>query len=460
MRGRAAAVFVAIAALVVSCGNDSTETVQVLPKEVALPPADAPKPREPVGDTSEPQEPLPDMDAFDEYVRQTPPLPADGGELMECNDIPDMVSYAKGVSRGQLSRPNEVSDVLNTYLLEHPDTYAGRWVHPVYRDVMVMVFTDDPQFHREAIQARLPDRGFVVDVLQAEFSSAELSATQMHFHRQFGDEDGLDGSSTSAKKNRAELYFVDPPEGVLDRLAAMAPTAALCVHVYYPPDPPSGSLDVIPDLDEGDPIVTCRGLPPVPYSTLINPPSIDQFDHPAVDALLAQLDSPMTEPLPQGDWVVIKIDEDEARFAAIDSDQMGTATFKRHIGDSWGLSSWSSGGRCNPVVPLPEGLRRVSVHLYPDALPNPEDTSIKLLVTESDCANGRTMGDALMGPQLVETDEAVLVAFAVVPVYGSATCPGNPSTSVTIELSQPLGQRTLYDGLYVPPKPLTVDEVW
>ena len=64
------------------------------------------------------------------------------------------------------------------------------------------------------------------------------------------------------------------------------------------------------------------------------------------------------------------------------------------------------------------------------------------------------MGDALKGPQVIETDVAVLVAFAVIPVAGDRTCPGNPSTSVTIELSDPLGQRGVYDGLFFPPKPL------
>ena len=58
---------------------------------------------------------------------------------------------------------------------------------------------------------------------------------------------------------------------------------------------------------------------------------------------------------------------------------------------------------------------------------------------------------------MIETDEAVLVAFAVVPVAGSARCPGNPSTAVTIELSEPLGERWIYDGLHFPPKPLTAD---
>ena len=65
------------------------------------------------------------------------------------------------------------------------------------------------------------------------------------------------------------------------------------------------------------------------------------------------------------------------------------------------------------------------------------------------------MGGALLDPQVVETDTSVLVAFAVVPPIAlTVTCQGNPSTPVTVELSQPLGRRTIYDGLYFPPKPL------
>ena len=97
------------------------------------------------------------------------------------------------------------------------------------------------------------------------------------------------------------------------------------------------------------------------------------------------------------------------------------------------------------------------MRLNPDSPPDPASTAIELLVTERGCANSREMGDALKGPQVIETDDAVLVAFAVIPIAGTVTCPGNPSTPVTIELAQPLGQRTLYDGLYYPPKPLTAE---
>jgi len=105
-------------------------------------------------------------------------------------------------------------------------------------------------------------------------------------------------------------------------------------------------------------------------------------------------------------------------------------------------------------VPLPPGLARVDVRLDMNSRPDAADTSVELLVSEQGCSSGRDMGDALRGPQVVETDDAVVVAFAVVPIAGMATCPGNPWTSVTIELSEPLGQRWIYNGLFFPPAPL------
>lgn len=223
------------------------------------------------------------------------------------------------------------------------------------------------------------------------------------------------------------------------------------------PEPPGGPLTVIPGPHVEDPLVSCGGIPAVPYSRLIDPPSIDDVEHPAVDVLRAELDTPGFEPLPRGRWVVITIDDNLAIFATLSPESTGTVGIERR-GDRWILTSMALSERpCEPAVQLPPGLNRVAMRLDPDPLPDPTDTSIRLLVTELGCANGREMGDALKGPQIIETDDTVLVAFAVVPIAGTVTCPGNPSTSVTIELSEPLGQRTLYDGLYYPPKPLTAE---
>ena len=119
----------------------------------------------------------------------------------------------------------------------------------------------------------------------------------------------------------------------------------------------------------------------------------------------------------------------------------------------WGGYDLSSTGCENRVV-LPPGLGHVAVHLNPAALPEPADTSVRLLVTEAGCTSGREMGDALRGPQVIETDEAVLVAFAVVPYVGAANCPDNPDVHATVELSRPLGDRALLHGVLVPPEPI------
>lgn len=123
--------------------------------------------------------------------------------------------------------------------------------------------------------------------------------------------------------------------------------------------------------------------------------------------------------------------------------------------DCWWGGYGLSTTECENRIVLPPGLGHVAVHLNRGALPDPADTSIRLLVKEADCTSGREMGDALRGPQVIETDDVVLVAFAVVPHLGMANCPGNPDARVTIELSRPLGDRALLNGVLVPPEPIT-----
>ena len=242
---------------------------------------------------------------------------------------------------------------------------------------------------------------------------------------------------------------------VLAALLAVAVLAVGCGRANSENAAFVGPLDVIPDLDVEDPLVTCPGTPAVRYSRMIDPPSIDEVDHPAVDALRALLDAPGVEPLPRGPWVVISIDDDRATFATLADDSFWVAAVERR-GDKWVRTGQASSGPCEPAVPLPAGLARVEVRLDPDSMPGAADTTIDLLVTEPGCADGRERGDSLKGPQVIETDVAVLVAFAValIPVASAFTCPGKPATSVTIELSDPLGQRGVYDGLFFPPKPL------
>ena len=407
-------------------------------------------------------------------------VPVGSAGLADCGDLPELESRLDG-SLGARQNPDHIVEgVLATYAMEHPDTFGGRWIDRDRGGVLVMGFTDDPEPHRAAILARSPSpddhpvveprppitdsrplgerEDVVIDVVQVRFSALEVEALRDELMGAIPWEDwrsfGLDGTSYDVLRQRVALHLVNPPQGALAEIAQRAPDpSVLCVGVTRTPQPPAGPLDVIPDLDVEDPLVSCPGTPAVRYSQMINPPSIDEVDHPAVDALRAELDAPGGEPLPRGRWVVISIDDDRATFAALSDHSFGVVGIERR-GDRWVFAGEAAGPPCEPVVPLPAGLARVEVRLDIDSMPGAADTSVELLVTELGCASGREMGDALRGPQVIETDDAVVVAFAVVPVAGGANCPSNPSTSVTVDLSEPLGERWIYDGLRFPPEPL------
>ena len=404
---------------------------------------------------------------------------ASSAGLAHCDDVPKLESRFEGTLSGRQNPDRAVKRALSAYGREHPGTYAGQWIDRDNGGVLMMGFTDDPEPHRAAILARRPssdddpdgggppitdDRPLgeredvVIDVVQVRFSEADVEAVRDRISKAVSGRGwqyfGVDGTGYDIHRQRVVLYLVNPPEGAIEELGERLPDpSAVCVEVTRTPQPPSGPLDVMPDLDVEDPLVSCPGTPAVRYSQMIDPPSIDEVDHPAVDVLRGELDTPGGETLPRGRWVVISIDDDRATFAALAGDGFGVAGVERR-GDRWVFAGEASGRPCEPAVPLPEGLARVEVRLDLDSRPGAADTTIDLLVTEQGCASGREMGDALRGPQVVETDDAVLVAFAVVPVAGMANCPDNPATSVTIELSDPLGQRWVYDGLHFPPKPL------
>ena len=408
------------------------------------------------------------------------PSPAAG--LAHCDDVPRLRSRLEGKLSGRRNPDHIVEGVLLTYAMEHPDTFGGRWIDRDGGGVLIMGFTDDPEPHRDAILARRPspddypavdppppitdDRPLgerddvVIDVLQVRFSEREADATHDELMEVISLEDwrrlGLDGSWYDIHRQRVALGLVNPPEGALAEIAARVPDpSALCVEITRTPQPPGGPLDVIPDLDVEDPLVSCSGTPVMRYSQLIDPAPIDEVDHPAVDVLRAELASPDPPlPRPPGPWVMISIDDDRATFAVLlEGGGFGTAVVERR-GNRWVFSGEAYGPPCEPVVPLPAGLARVEVHLDINSMPDADDTTIDLLVTEQGCASGREMRDALRGPQVIETDDAVVLAFAVVPIAGTATCPDNPSAAVTVELSEPLGRRWVYDGLHFPPKPL------
>ncbi|GHH67589.1 hypothetical protein [Promicromonospora soli] len=101
------------------------------------------------------------------------------------------------------------------------------------------------------------------------------------------------------------------------------------------------------------------------------------------------------------------------------------------------------------------GLGDAIVALDPDNPPDPVSSEVHLLVTEIACAGGEPADGRLTLERLVELEDRVELVIGVEAPPGDAqTCQSNPPTPFTIELDEPLGDRTLMDGAVYPEREL------
>jgi hypothetical protein len=85
------------------------------------------------------------------------------------------------------------------------------------------------------------------------------------------------------------------------------------------------------------------------------------------------------------------------------------------------------------------------------SLPDPRSRELTLLVTESSCNSGEDADGRIEVVNIDETDDRVSLILGVRPRRGDQNCPSNPATPFTVTLSEPLGERDLFDaGLAVP----------
>jgi hypothetical protein len=152
---------------------------------------------------------------------------------------------------------------------------------------------------------------------------------------------------------------------------------------------------------------------------------------------------------PQEGWMLLSADDEYAYFIQVTGD--GVASIVAEMGpNGWIWSGATSSGSCDVRLLLPDGLGEVEWVLDPDASPPDADsTELRLLATERSCAGGQEMGDRLLGPQVVETADAVRIALAVISQTGAQACPSNPPTSVVVRLDAPLGGRAISDAMSI-----------
>lgn len=122
----------------------------------------------------------------------------------------------------------------------------------------------------------------------------------------------------------------------------------------------------------------------------------------------------------------------------------------------WGVDMSSS---CTPTIDLGE-LSEAGITLDPDALPEDDDDVVALLVTEFACNSGGPATGRIELVELVESDTTIEVVIGVRRHDDgmARTCPSNSPTPFTVELEQPLGDRTILNATVVPAREITVPQ--
>lgn len=112
----------------------------------------------------------------------------------------------------------------------------------------------------------------------------------------------------------------------------------------------------------------------------------------------------------------------------------------------WRPSGW---GGCHIEVAAP-GFGNANWVLDPETAPDPASTELAVWITERNCASGQPPVGRDIIPLVTTEADKVIITVLVEPVDGGAECPGNPWHPISIDLPEPLGDRSLFDGGVVP----------
>jgi hypothetical protein len=208
------------------------------------------------------------------------------------------------------------------------------------------------------------------------------------------------------------------------------------------------------------------GLPFTPAAAFSAAQPLDPSD-PKVAALIRQIDlgrrqaqpdrlfRPKAKPPPMetsqklAGWRELAGDEAEVLFGRGRPPRLVTVAAKRGL-----LNKWSPLGASNsrPLRATRERVRASSWRLDPSFELTPEQTELRILVTEQTMATGTPVADRLLTPELYLDESEVLVRVYVEPLEGYIGRTSRYETPVIIELPEPLAGRSVTDGaLYIPP---------
>jgi len=219
--------------------------------------------------------------------------------------------------------------------------------------------------------------------------------------------------------------------------------------VTPPPSAAAASAGVVPPAVSGE--VRCASLGvSIPLAVFQAPATAESAPDDQAAALRQYVHQPSSVETgwPATGWWLVSRGADAATFVARGPTTWWIATFAP-AGGRW---EFNEGGACDLQAALPEGVGFASWRIDPATPPVPGDTALHLLGTELACANGKPPNAArLLDPIVLPGEEAITISLLVRQVPGGADCQGNPEFPIGINLADPLGSRSLFDGSTTPP---------
>lgn len=174
------------------------------------------------------------------------------------------------------------------------------------------------------------------------------------------------------------------------------------------------------------------------------PPPLGDTQDPEIEAAVKLLDGQVNGSMEDVSWSVWEKSDVELVLYGKSGDGYTHASLTRE-GDGWRATSW---GHCTWEV-LAEHWGVADWEVFGRIDPN--ETELTLAAHERNCANGEAPGSRDVHSVVWETEDAVTIFLFVEPVSGAATCPGNPTFPLKVQLDSPVGDRRLFDGVEVPP---------
>jgi hypothetical protein len=179
------------------------------------------------------------------------------------------------------------------------------------------------------------------------------------------------------------------------------------------------------------------GMPFSPF-VLERPPEPLDFSDPAVSALAAQLDRQLVG------WRPLARTDTELQFGRGLPPELLTVVVRQDAKrGTWSCVANRSG---RPLRATRDGIRASSWHLDEIVELKPEDTVLRICVTEQTFAGGRRADGRVLAPDLYESEHEIVLTMYVKPQSGFQMRRPNPETPVRVALTHPVGHREVIDG--------------